>query len=398
MLYRPNYQEIMSTTNTPAYVFDIDVLKERIQKIKNLLGKNVHLCYAMKANPFVVGNIKDAIDRYEVCSPGEFKICERAKVPIDKVVLSGVYKEENDTKRIVSTYKDAIVYTCESVRQFHLINEAAITNHICVRVLLRVTTGNQFGIDEAELCQLVKDRNQYTGVRIIGIQHFSGTQRKKLSRYQEELKYADDLLSKLKVEYRYEAEELEFGPGFYVEYFKDAKPYDEEELLKGFKELLNNMNFKGQITLELGRFIAATCGSYYTKIVDMKKNNDIIWCIVNGGMHQINYFGQMMAMKIPYYRQLKAQETGNEEVKCNISGSLCTVNDNIVKSLPLHHPEIGDIIEFQNTGAYCMYEGISLFLSRDLPKIYLYDKQEGLTLMRDTFETKVLNYKSIGGR
>ena len=158
------------------------------------------------------------------------------------------------------------------------------------------------------------------------------------------------------------------------------------------------MNFKGQITLELGRFIAATCGTYYTKIVDMKKNNDIIWCIVNGGMHQINYFGQMMAMKIPYYRQLKAQETGNEEVKCNISGSLCTVNDNIVKSLSLHHPEIGDIIEFQNTGAYCMYEGISLFLSRDLPKIYLYDKQEGLTLMRDTFETNVLNYKSIGGR
>ena len=45
-----------------------------------------------------------------------------------------------------------------------------------------------------------------------------------------------------------------------------------------------------------------------------------------------------------------------------------------------------------------MYEGISLFLSRDLPKIYLYDKQEGLTLMRDTFETNVLNYKSIGGR
>ena len=69
-----------------------------------------------------------------------------------------------------------------------------------------------------------------------------------------------------------------------------------------------------------------------------------------------------------------------------------------MKSLSLHHPEIGDIIEFQNTGAYCMYEGISLFLSRDLPKIYLYDKQEGLTLMRDTFETNVLNYKSIGGR
>lgn len=397
-MYRPDYEEIIKNTDTPAYVFDVDVLKNRIKTIKEILGEKVHICYAMKANPFVVGSIKDEIDRYEVCSPGEFKICERAEVPMNKVVLSGVYKEENDTKRIVSTYKDSIVYTCESVRQFHLIQEAAINENLCVNVLLRVTTGNQFGIDEEELCQLVKDREQYQGAKIIGIQHFSGTQRKKLSRYQEELTYVDNLLTKLKTDYGYEADELEFGPGFYVEYFQDAKPYDEVELLKGFKKLLEELNFKGQITLELGRFIAATCGNYYTKIVDMKKNHDITWCIVNGGMHQLNYFGQMMAMKIPYYRQIKLNEIGTEEVKCNISGSLCTVNDNLVKNLPLRNPVIGDILEFQNTGAYCMYEGISLFLSRDLPKIYLYEEKEGLTLMRDTFETNVLNYKSIGGK
>lgn len=397
-MYKPDYEEIIKNTDTPAYVFDVDVLKNRIKTIKEILGERVHLCYAMKANPFVVGSIKDEIDRYEVCSPGEFKICERAEVPMNKVVLSGVYKEENDTKRIVSTYKDSIVYTCESVRQFYLIQEAAINEKLCVNVLLRVTTGNQFGIDEEELCQLVKDREQYQGVKIIGIQHFSGTQRKKLSRYQEELTYVDNLLTKLKTDYGYEVDELEFGPGFYVEYFQDAKPYDEVELLKGFKKLLEELNFKGQITLELGRFIAATCGNYYTKIVDMKKNHDITWCIVNGGMHQLNYFGQMMAMKIPYYRQIKLNEIGTEEVKCNISGSLCTVNDNLVKNLPLTNPVIGDILEFQNTGAYCMYEGISLFLSRDLPKIYLYEEKEGLTLMRDTFETNVLNYKSIGGK
>lgn len=397
-MYRPDYEEIIKNTDTPAYVFDVDVLKNRIKAIKEILGKRVHVCYAMKANPFVVGSIKDEIDRYEVCSPGEFKICERAEVPMNKVVLSGVYKEENDTKRIVSTYKDSIVYTCESVRQFHLIQEAAINEKLSVNVLLRVTTGNQFGIDEEELCQLVKDREMYKGVKIIGIQHFSGTQRKKLSRYQEELTYVDNLLTKLKTDYGYEADELEFGPGFYVEYFQDAKPYDEVELLKGFKKLLEELNFKGQITLELGRFIAATCGNYYTKIVDMKKNHDITWCIVNGGMHQLNYFGQMMAMKIPYYRQIKLNEIGTEEVKCNISGSLCTVNDNLVKNLPLRNPVVGDILEFQNTGAYCMYEGISLFLSRDLPKIYLYEEKEGLTLMRDTFETNVLNYKSIGGK
>ena len=397
-MYRPKYQDILNTAGTPAYVFDIDVLKQRIRQIKETFGERVHICYAMKANPFVVGEIKDEIDRYEVCSPGEFQICERAQVPMNKVVLSGVYKESKDIERILPVYQDHIVYTCESVHQFHLINQTAIKHHLVVKVLLRVTTGNQFGIDEPELCELVRDRTQYTGVTMIGIQHFSGTQRKRLSKYEEELAYADELITKLKQEYDYEAQELEFGPGFYVEYFQDGKPYEEAELMEGFKELLENLNFKGTITLELGRFIAASCGTYYTQIVDMKKNHDITWCIVNGGMHQLSYFGQMMAMKLPFHRHLKENTTTDDIIKCNISGSLCTVNDNIVKNMPLRNPEIGDILEFQHTGAYCMCEGISLFLSRDLPKVYLYDEKEGLKLMRDTFETNVLNYKSIGGK
>ena len=55
--------------------------------------------------------------------------------------------------------------------------------------------------------------------------------------------------------------------------------------------------------------------------------------------------------------------------------------------------EAGDILEFQRVGAYAMCEGISLFLSRDLPSIYLYSKQNGLCLQRSRFETNILNYK-----
>lgn len=392
-MYQPSYKEVCSTTETPAYVFDIDELNKRIAFIRQFLGDQVHLCYAMKANPFVIGGIQETIDRYEVCSPGEFKICERANISMDKIVLSGVYKEEMDTKRIVESYRDAITYTAESTTQFQLLNEVASELQITIRVLLRVTTGNQFGMDEEDLCAIVKDRALYPAIELIGIQHFSGTQRKRLSKYEEELAYADGLITKLKEEYQYEAKELEFGPGFYVEYFQDGKPYDEEELLVGFKALLDNLTFKGQITLELGRFIAAPCGTYYTSIVDRKKNSGIEFCIMDGGMHQVNYFGQMMAMKLPYYRQLRKQEEEQEEMKCNVCGSLCTVNDNLVKSLPLVSPNIGDILEFQRVGAYSMSEGVSLFLSRDLPKVYLYTKDDGFVMMRDKFETNVLNYK-----
>ena len=408
--YKPSYDEIVKNTGTPAYVFDLDVLRDRLKMIKDTLGEEIGICYAMKANPFVVGDIDEVVDRYEVCSPGEFKICEKAEVPMKKVVLSGVYKEAVDTKRIVAAYKDDILYTAESVNQFHLVNDAAVENGIVVNMILRITTGNQFGIDEVELCEIIADRAKYKGVNIVGIQHFSGTQRKNLKIYKEELNYCDSLIKKLKEEYEFEAEELEFGTGFFFEYFQpkakkgEAEMSQEESeanarredviLLEEFSKLLSEMEFSGRITLESGRFIVASCGRYYTSIVDKKHNCDIDFCIVDGGIHQLNYFGQMMAMKKPWYRQLKS----NGEIymggsdNANVCGSLCTINDNFVKGMPLTNPQLQDILEFKNSGAYSMTETAALFLSRDLPKVFLYEKEKGLKMMRDRVEAFELNY------
>ena len=99
---------------TPAYVFDVDRLICRIRKLKGFFGKNVSICFAIKANPFIIGAIKEEIDCFEVCSPGEFRICERAGIPPEKIVLSGVYKNKDDIKRIVKICKENAVYTVES--------------------------------------------------------------------------------------------------------------------------------------------------------------------------------------------------------------------------------------------------------------------------------------------
>ncbi len=403
--YMPTYEEIVKNTGTPAYVFDTDVLRKRILHIKNTLGENINLCYAMKANPFVVGSIGDEIDRYEVCSPGEFRICERAEVDIDKVVLSGVWKEDKDTARIIKAYGDKILYTAESENQFKLVNSEAEKNGIVVNVILRVTTGNQFGIDEEKICEIIANRAQYKGVNIRGIQHFSGTQRHNLKIYKEEIDFCDNFIERLEREYGYVAEELEFGTGFFVDYFRpkterekqkqlEKGRFDEEALMRDFANLLADMKFKGEITLEIGRFIAAYCGKYYTSVVDDKVNHGIHFCIADGGMHQVNYYGQMMGMKLPYYRQLKATgeiyDGGTDKI--NLCGALCTINDNIVKEMLVTDAKKGDIFEFQNVGAYSMTETPALFLSRDLPKVYLYSQSGGLKLMRDRFETDALNY------
>ena len=42
----------------------------------------------------------------------------------------------------------------------------------------------------------------------------------------------------------------------------------------------------------MGRFIASECGYYCTEVVDRKCNNGSEYAIVDGGIHQINYYGQ----------------------------------------------------------------------------------------------------------
>ena len=57
----------------------------------------------------------------------------------------------------------------------------------------------------------------------------------------------------------------------------------------------------------------------------------------------------------------------------------------------MQHPEVDDILVFMNVGAYSVTEGISLFLSRDLPRVYR-KCGDSLTLLRDKIQTEDFNY------
>ena len=101
-----------------------------------------------------------------------------------------------------------------------------------------------------------------------------------------------------------------------------------------------------------------------------------------------------MAMKHPYCSQLDFEgheKTVGEEQHWNLCGALCTVSDVIVKQFPLRNPKICDILVFERVGAYSVTEGIYLFLSRPLPKIYFWTQADGLHLVRDGIHTDVLN-------
>ncbi len=381
------YSEIVKNEACPMYVFDLDVLKDRIAYLRSKLPEKIQLCYAIKANAFIVEKASELTERIEICSPGEYRICNALGLPSEKFVISGVNKDEAFIEELISSEKNIGIYTVESKKHFEMLSKYAQKYSRQIKVLLRLTSGNQFGMDENDLEEVLAQCKGNEYIAVSGIQYFSGTQKTSCKKLKRELTYLDEYMSSLREKFSLEFEELEFGPGLPASYFEGDK-FDEDSFLDEFSAIIEELNFKGNIIFELGRSIAASCGTYFTSVVDTKCNKGENYAIVDGGMHQIVYYGQFMAMKHPN-TELYPRRSGEEKL-WNICGSLCTANDILVKQIPFADLKTGDVIAFKNTGAYCVIEGISLFLSRDLPKVILAEG-DAYKIVRDRAEMYKFN-------
>lgn len=379
--------ELAQRFPTPFYLFEVEALERRVAHLREVLPQDTALCYAVKANPFLAREVSALVERLEICSPGEYAICRQLGLEPSQYVISGVYKDPQWMEELASREDvEKMICTVESMAQYHLLCQVARKHGRQLKLLLRLTSGSQFGLERQEIHQILAQPDPQIEVR--GIQYFSGTQKTSVKRLGRELRMLEEFLSSLQDQYG-PIPELELGPGFPVSYFADDAEQDEEVLLQAAQQLAQ-LSFPGKLTLELGRSIAASCGTYVTRVVDRKTNQSQNYAIVDGGIHQLVYFGQSMAMRRPQVELLPPRD-GDGVENWNICGSLCTVNDILVKQLPLSRLEVGDVLAFGNAGAYCMTEGISLFLSRDLPGVLLRQADGQVLCLRSPVQTCTWN-------
>lgn len=387
-------KQIKKEYGTPCYVFDTDVFEKRAERVKAAFGEGTGLCYSIKANPFLLERLPDVFDRIEVCSPGELEICRCAGALGDKIIFSGVNKTEKD---IEAAFEYGVgIFTAESALHLELINKYAIAHGCKAKVILRLAHGSQFGIDESLLEEMIKTRDYFAGAEIIGLHYFTGTMKSKAKVIQKELLQLEELLERLDEQYGFKPEHIEYGTGLAVEYYKDFTQETDLALLDEAAVFVKDFAKKYPLTVEMGRFFAAECGSYMTGVMDIKTNSDINYIICDGGINQLNYYGQNMAMKIPPIELLDEKEAEAEEY-C-LCGSLCTTADILVRKVSLPALSLGDTLVFSKCGAYSVCEGIAVFLSRALPGVVTYSEKEGIRLARPLTDSFPLNTSRGGGR
>lgn len=399
---------------TPYYVFDTDEFAKRAAMIRAALdckgGRRIPLCFSIKANPFLLHRLPEGLDHVEVCSPGELEICIALGVKPESIIYSGVMKEKCDIERAVSY--GAGILTCESIRHAALISEVMLE---CIpegahearfvetkaQVILRLTSGNQFGMSLDDIEYILSHPDEFKGISVMGLHYYSGTQ-KSLRKINKDLEKIKSALTMLKDKYSFEPQLVEYGPGLCVEYFEDDWQEREKQSLDEAAEALREFAEEYPLGIEMGRFLAASCGKYYTQVKDLKSTGDANYAILDGGIHHLNYFGQRMAMQVPPIRVYGGEVSENEEkpgveltqmpdADYTLCGSLCTVADVLVREVKLKKLELGDILEFAHCGAYSVTEAPALFLSRQLPAIYAYSKECGYECLREHIPAAEIN-------
>ena len=268
-------------------------------------------------------------------------------------------------------------------------------------------------MDTESVENILAQKDEYDYIQVKGIHYFSGTQKKRFEKLQEELDELDSFMNHIQETYGLSDLILEYGAGLHVPYFEGE---DFDSLYQPIQKMVIAIEEKQRsynVVLELGRFFAFSCGIYLTRVEEVKYNKGAYYVLVDGGIHQLNYYGQNMAMRVPKMELFAMNELTTDETlgslcdaesnttqrvdkgcdisDCTICGSLCTMADVLVRKWNGILPQEDDVFAFYNAGSYSVTEAPSLFLSRKMPVIYAYTDEGGLQVLRDGLEAYRLN-------
>ena len=376
--------------SSPAYIFSAGSFAGRAGMVKEAFGEDTDICYSIKANPFLLAVLPGEFSKIEVCSPGELEICKALKIDPLKIIFSGVNKSKAEVDAAVDY--GVRILTAESENHLRYISSAASERGITAEVLVRLSCESQFGMDRSDVKKLIADRSSYPGTEIKGIHYFTGTQKTRPKEIIKEVSRLSKFIDELEEELGFRAERIEYGTGLAVDYFAEDANEKEQARLDEISECIREFSQRVRLTVEMGRFFAAPCGWLVNTVVDTKFNDGVHYAILDGGLHQMKYDGQIQGMQIPVITHIGSGGTADaKEEKWTLCGSLCTTADVIARGASFTDLKEGDRIVFHRTGAYSVYEGFSMFLSRDLPSIYMLDKDNKLRLMRSRIETARFN-------
>jgi diaminopimelate decarboxylase len=369
---------------TPFYAYDRQRITDRVALLRQHLPAEVHLHYAMKANPMpaVVQHMAGLVDGLDVASAGEMKIALDTPMPPCQVSFAGPGKADQELSCAIAA---GIIVNMESEQEMERI--ANLGNHLGIRpkVAVRVNPdfelksssmkmgggAKPFGVDAervpAMLAQMAKLELDFEGFHI-----FSGSQNLKVAAIQESHEKTLQLGIALARHAPGPVRLLNIGGGFGVPYFPGDEPLDVAAVGENLRRLMPEARRQlpgARVVIELGRYLVAEAGIYVCRVLERKESRGQIFLVTDGGLHHhlaaSGNFGQVIRKNYPVVVGNKVNSAEREVV--SVVGPLCTPLDLLADRMEMSKAEADDLIVILQSGAYGLTASPTAFLSHPPP-------------------------------
>lgn len=370
---------------TPFYAYDRGLITERVAQLRAALPQEIHLHYAIKANPMpaVVQHLAGLVDGFDVASGGELNVVLDTPMAPDKISFAGPGKSEAELRQAAAA---GIVVNLESEREMETLARAGAEIGVRPKAAVRVNPDfelkaagmkmsggpKQFGVD-AERVPAMLARMKALPLEFYGFHIFSGSQNLRAEAIMEAQRNTFELARRLAKDAPGPVRLLNLGGGFGIPYFPGEQRLDLQAVCEHLAGLVPEARRDfpdAEFVIELGRYFVGEAGVYVSRVVDRKESRGQLFLITDGGLHHhlaaSGNFGQVIRKNYPVLVGNRVKPEGEPSLASAV-GPLCTPLDVLGDKMELGHAQIGDLIVVLQSGAYGLTASPQAFLGHPAP-------------------------------
>jgi len=370
---------------TPFFAYDRGLISERVATVRAALPEDIHLSYAVKANPMpaVLQHLSALVDGFDVASAGELREALNSTMPAGHVTFAGPGKTTAELRQAVAA---GVTVEVESENELARVREVGELLGVRARIALRVNPDfairgsamhmgggpQQFGIDSERipgvLTAVADAELDFQGFHV-----FAGSQNLDAESICQAQRRTVDLVLKLAAAAPGPLRYLNLGGGFGIPYAARDRPLDLAPISANLAELMDTAIRSelpsARVVIELGRYLVGEAGVYLTRVVDRKESRGRTYLVVDGGLHHqlaaSGNFGQKIRRNYPVQLATGADQAERETV--DVVGCLCTPLDLLGDRVSLPPARVGDLVAIFCAGAYGMTASPTAFLGHPAP-------------------------------
>ena len=352
--------ELAEKYGTPLYIYSTRTLKRHYLAFDKALNGVDHLtCFSVKANSNVsllrlLGGYGAGMD---IVSGGELYRVQAAGVDPNKIVFSGVGKQDHEIKEALAAA--ILMFNVESAQELERIGAIAQQINTVARISIRInpdvdpnthpyiSTGlkkNKFGLDMLEATGVYSMAKRHPALEPVGLDCHIGSQLTQIEPFTEALQKLLDFADQLKssgIDIRY----LDLGGGLGITYNEESPPLP-EDLGRAIIDTLAGRQLT--VILEPGRAIAGNAGILVTRVIYTKKTPAKHFVIVDAGMNDLVRPSLYQA----FHGIGEVVPKGRKKLSMDVVGPICESGDFLAQDRMLPAVQPGELLAVFSAGAY----------------------------------------------